>query len=135
MSARQSIPDHLDSRMGRHLRLAPSCFQMCLSRSLASQPILFPFLSSQRTVGRGWGGVFLSCQIDIKVRILPPKNGEIALCSNTRLIKCTHYVSQKQNGFNLTGIENRSLLRRSFRRRSFHRIFLSVKMLAKFLRL
>jgi len=30
----------------------------------------------------------------------PPKNGEIALGPNTRVVKCKYYVSQKQNGFN-----------------------------------
>ena len=31
---------------------------------------------------------------------VPPKNGVIALWSNTRVVKCKYYVSQKQNGFN-----------------------------------
>ena len=34
---------------------------------------------------------------------VPPTNGEIALWLNTRVVKCTYYVSQKQNGFNNKG--------------------------------
>ena len=30
----------------------------------------------------------------------PPKNGEIALWSDTRVAKCKYYVPPKQNGFN-----------------------------------
>jgi len=30
----------------------------------------------------------------------PPKNGEIALWLNMRVVKCKYYVSQEQNGFN-----------------------------------
>ena len=30
----------------------------------------------------------------------PPKNGEIALCPNTRVVKCKHCVSQKRNEAN-----------------------------------
>ena len=30
----------------------------------------------------------------------PPKNGEIALWPNTRVVKCKYCVSQKQNEFN-----------------------------------
>jgi len=30
----------------------------------------------------------------------PPKNGVIALWTNTRVVKCKYYVSQKQNGLN-----------------------------------
>jgi len=29
----------------------------------------------------------------------PPKNGEIALRPNTRVVKCKYYISQKQIGF------------------------------------
>ena len=32
--------------------------------------------------------------------LFPPKDGEIALWPNTRVVKCKYYVSQKQNGFN-----------------------------------
>jgi len=32
--------------------------------------------------------------------LAPPKNGVIALWPNTRVVKCKHFVSQKQNGFN-----------------------------------
>ena len=30
----------------------------------------------------------------------PPENGDIALWSNTRVVKCKYHVSQKQNWFN-----------------------------------
>ena len=34
------------------------------------------------------------------VIMIRPKNGKIALWPNTRVAKCTYYVSQKQNEFN-----------------------------------
>ena len=36
----------------------------------------------------------------ICIYIYPPKNGEIALWSSTRVVKCKYDVSQKQNDLN-----------------------------------
>jgi len=38
-------------------------------------------------------------RIDIWI-VYPPKNGEIALKPNARVVKCKYHVSQKQDGFN-----------------------------------
>jgi len=40
------------------------------------------------------------CCYRVHANVYPPKNGEIALWPNTRVVKCKYCVSQKQNGFN-----------------------------------
>jgi len=38
--------------------------------------------------------------LSVHIDIYPPKNEDIALWPNTRVVKCKYHVSQKQNGFN-----------------------------------
>ena len=50
-----------------------------------------------------WVTLWLGMWLYVNLRecvTLQPKNGVIALWSNTRVVKCKYYVSQKQNEFN-----------------------------------